>query len=297
MSIKNNQHYLSKFYLKYFSNICWSDIKGKPNQWKVFCYDIKTSTTKEDYLSNVAFKSNLFSFINENWEIDNSLETNFCKEENWFSNLLRKINKNILSYEQKNKWEFIKFEEKEKKIIIDFIKFQYKRSIAVNADNLKRRDEVWKEAKNLFTSEATKETEEGYKQNFNKILLDILFHEENILDLLYNKSIYFYYIKNASNKRFITSDFPIYRYSPIWDEWILYQDNEISFPITEKIIMKIAWDGWIFHYLEIEDNLIDDFNKKTIANATNLIIWSSETQIENAKKIKENNPYSKNTMF
>jgi hypothetical protein len=51
-------------------------------------------------------------------------------------------------------------------------------------------------------------------------------------------------------------------------------------------------------YKEIPDiDFVEEFNKRTIANATNLIIWSDENIVKQMKDLYKTNNYKKNNLF
>ena len=112
---------------------------------------------------------------------------------------------------------------------------------------------------------------------------------EDIWNKIKDKNWSFYHINN-DEKSFVTSDCPIYFYP---DLWLNNPDLKIVFTLGSKLVWIIHWKWKERSNKDIENNaLIDKINYKTIANATELIIWDNEDLV--CWLVKNRNKYPTN---
>lgn len=253
-------------------------------------YNIPNDTNViEASVADIAAEKDLFTI--EDWtDKDVSLEKDFGIEESELAKHLKNV-LNIIEWD----WKISNTEEEK---IIDFILFQFKRSVIVS-DQVKQK---MKEHKKDITEEALKkfpgadiskiDMDKIGKSEMNKQLklwyFDQVMWKYPIKEKLLNRNWYFFQITDW-NKSFITSDMPLYRYNKIWEsDWIENSNTKIIFPLSSKILLFIHWK-WKkrIRIIKNDNQFIKKANAMIITNASNFIIWSSDKLLEKLKKRKK----------
>lgn len=305
-----NQHYLSQFYLKWFR----ADDIGVSKECKCYFFDVKKEkpVIKLQKIDTIWCGWNLFSKEDSRNKYNHDLEKEFGKLESRFSLLFEKITINANAYiREKKKSQFIS--NKEKILLVDYIKFQYKRSIIIQGDFRPGINNVYGNIINCDIPKMKEQVSEGYKnkidelgklleknqdkntKNFGIDVISQLFNDNELFkESLLSKNWFFKVIEDK-DKSFVTSDFPIYRYNEPWEmNWLANPTTSIFFSISKNILLLISWE-WDRIIVEKENNSnsIKAMNGAIIANADNIIISSNKKLLEKMMewKTKRNTKY------
>lgn len=305
MSKNKKHHYLSKFYLKWFqTNVC---INWNNSTW-VYFWDIKRNsnsllTEKDNFrkLEKIWYEKYLFSEEKVEWEeniIDNRLEKEFSRIESKLSPLLDNIRGWYYNFMKCNDDKyFYKFNQEDKVLLLDLLKFQRIRSLKVHPAH---RDSLESEYENIiYNIEKDKEFygEEEIekikwddnkrriiKKASNYAILNIMWPES--YKLLLKKNWYIFYI-TYNDRSFITSDFPIYRHNDIWPDWIRNPNTQIIFPLSSKLCLVIFWEWNEFKYKqENSREFIKRVNWMVLWNVRNVVICNNLSLLKKMVKWK-----------
>lgn len=280
MSKYKNNHYLSQFYLKGFMcNEKWTyfwDIKRQPN-WNI--------NKSDNYrrIEKVGYENYLFCIKNRDWTYDKSLEIEFSQKENEYKKLLEKI---ISSVKNIHKSEWYKLNSEEKLLLIDFLRFQFKRSLIIQnwlweclvnkfeniINELYLSKKINKELYFNLTICSKENNDKSIHNTKVEMARNIFWNKEIWENIMNSKDLYIFYT-SRKDKSFITSDFPIYRHNENGNNWILHNDTEIVFPLSSNVVILFyqKWDKQIYH-CENDDKFINKVNWMILANADNLKI-------------------------
>ncbi len=298
MGKAKKHHYLSKFYLRWFTS---------DNKENCYYRDFNKKWTRNFWnIKNIAYKKNLFSNLDyKNWKEEYSpdLEEAFAKKEKKFSFLLN----NIIQWYNKfknthNKYNLYNFSHSDRLIFIDLIKFQiFRSSVSNNNCKLNIKNYIEKLLKdNTFINKIWQNNINKYKKDkylLNKIAHNWIseiwkpFSDKMLLNyILLNRWWYFIYI-NYKNRSFITSDSPIYRFNNNSSNWIINNNTYLIYPLSSKICLCITGIKDINENIILYNwwDLIKEINLMMLWNANNIIISSNKLLLEKMKKIKNSN--------
>lgn len=292
-------HYISQFYLRWFS------FNSEGINPQCFFYHIPNdSSVLPSNIENIASQRDLFALTLANGEKDYSLEKDFSIQETSFASNLESIIEKIKSNG--------KFVPEEENILIDLMLFQLKKSIVVSTQ--------YKQKTETMKQEINKEVDEKFpkhrllKEDFDRWMknsailtlkewwLEKEFEKYDMKGLLLDRNRYFFQITDH-NKSFVTSDMPLYRYNNPWEsDWVANPNTQIIFPLSAKILMVIHKDWKRREKITINDNeFVKKANGMIISNASNFIIWNNQKLIQKMKEWKngwtKKYLYSENVLF
>lgn len=231
------QHYLSQFYLKGFGK-CNPNPKSEAMQnWVYFMHEKKIKLKEPQ---NFAYKSYLYSKINENNNYDHTLEKYFGDIENEVVSLIKDITNKVKKWN--NTHNDFKFEMKEKILLILFAFWSIKKTPSIKE---KLKEEILTKIKedlgdyySHYSSEISK-----FANNSSIDLITNLDgkNDLNMFEILFNKNIHF--IISANDSSFITTDNPVVVYNSKGSNGIIYNSSEIYFPLNHEILLMLHENG------------------------------------------------------
>lgn len=300
MSEPRKHHYISQFYLKWFS---FNPTDENP---QCFFYHIPSNgKILSSNIENIATKKDLFALTLPNWLKEFWLEKDFSKEES------------KLAYGLSSIIDIVKNKPKElnnmdRSILIDLIMFQFKRSAVVSKESEEKikkvSADIKKELKEKYPDNNW--TEKEYEVAMENAIIILLqkwkfekeFDKNNMTNVLLKRNRYFYNITDY-NKSFVTSDMPLYRYTAAWtNDWLENSNTRMVFPLSSKLLLLIYWEWWqIYKVVNNNKEFIKRANWIIISNATNFIIGNNEKLIQKMKDWKNwwtrKYLYPKNVLF
>jgi len=302
-------HFISKFYLKWFSF-------QKESNWKYneSCYywDFLKNPTWDLSKKNISspkkigWENYIFNKLQfENWEknYQPELEIFFSKQENNFSRLFKSIDDSLKCFKNKKDIENLyRLSLNDKELLCDFIRFQLYRSnaVSVNLHNkiensinqiLNSReiiDRFWINQINSLRND--KELTESLLHNSKLEIHKYFLKWDKLTNLLINRGWYLLYI-TKKNKSFITGDFPIYRLNSSWEpNWMAYESTEIIFPISSNVCLIIHWNKPESWKIIMKNNFyIKRINGMTLWNSRKIVVCNNLKLLKKMMHWKKNN--------
>lgn len=250
-----DEHFLSRMYLKEFS-----EIKKKGNKEKAFVwqYNIKAMrhTPVQVNIQNICFEKNLYELRNADGSFvaRNTIEKTFGKIETAVSNVFCSIQERAKNEKCMNCTTFLSEEEKSLLIIfITALLYRDPNTISRGIDFLKETNQ------GLSDEQARNST----LLNLLPLGLDAEWDQKTIIrSALANLSGMAYQIGMASDDVIFTSDRPVVQW-PSHNEEYLNRPKALVFPLTSRLVLflypleDVAQIGWNF-FFQLDQGSIHD---------------------------------------
>ena len=280
-----DEHFLSRMYLKEFS-----EIKKKGNKEKAFVwqYNIKTMrhTSVQVNIQNICFEKNLYELRNADGSFvaRNTIEKTFGKIETAVSNVFCSIKERAKNEKCMNCTTFLSEEEKSLLIIfITALLYRDPNTITRGIDFLKETNQ------GLSDEQARNFT----LLNLLPLGLDAEWDQKTIIrSALANLSGMAYQIGMASDDVIFTSDRPVVQW-PSHNEEYLNRPKALVFPLTSRLVLflypleDVAQIGWNF-FFQLDQGSIHDvqmdvavcarewiYSREKLSNEQMKIIWEA----------------------
>lgn len=280
-----DEHFLSRMYLKEFS-----EIKKKGNKEKAFVwqYNIKAMrhTPVQVNIQNICFEKNLYELRNADGSFvaRNTIEKTFGKIETAVSNVFCSIQERAKNEKCMNCTTFLSEEEKSLLIIfITALLYRDPNTISRGIDFLKETNQ------GLSDEQARNST----LLNLLPLGLDAEWDQKTIIrSALANLSGMAYQIGMASDDVIFTSDRPVVQW-PSHNEEYLNRPKALVFPLTSRLVLflypleDVAQIGWNFLF-QLDQGSIHDvqmdvavcarewiYSREKLSNEQMKIIWEA----------------------
>lgn len=273
--IFEKQHYLSKFYLKGFG-------KRNPNPKSEACqnwvYFINEKKLKLKEPKNIAYKSHMYSKINENKKYDHTLENYFGDIENAAAPLFIKISDQVKKCNATN--STYNFEQKDKILLILYVFWCMKKTPAIKEKIVqgiysKIKDDI-RENYLLSSSKISEIANNSYVDSIPNLDGN---NDLKMFNILFNKNIYF--ITSSSGASFLTSDNPVVVFNPTGPNGIIHERAEIYFALNHEILLMLHESGSKVSSFSIPKEEQKEVNKLIAKNANELIVSFDKENLVN----------------
>ncbi|HCH0720566.1 TPA: DUF4238 domain-containing protein [Vibrio parahaemolyticus] len=267
-SKNKKQHYISAFHLYHFTNDNQKSLVKERRKTKIYHFDIRKNKINERPIEQLATESYLFSFQDGsgvyNHDLDEKLkatEDNAAKSFDYMAGLYDEI--------VTNRRASIEINNSHIDSLIEFISWQWKRDPELIANVEKEIIE-----KTSIFEGRTKEAALRVIEQSGTC------DKYNVLEVLNNKSFVFLMIANDVDE-FVVTDKPFVRFNPNGMDGIAFDDTEIYYPITSKIMLVMLNSSTDRMVDMIQDSSqINELNKYNARQAYKYVFASNASVLE-----------------
>lgn len=295
-----NQHYVPQFYLRKFGN-------GKKTKRKVWVFNKKTLSLKEEFVKNIA-SSDYFYDIEEEFVLEGYSEDKRQLFEEFFGNLETKVSNSFDKLINKvedihEKSAIFDIEYEDRVNLSHFITFQLLRTNSFREKLSGLYEGILSTVCKILKKEPISLSENQKKLIHLEFFKTYLENDMSIHKFIYNRTWVIF--KNNTNLKICTSDNPVYleqfRNLGPYSYGILTADL-IVFPLTPKYILCMynsdtmsqiskQDEKELYFYTENSREKIEKFNFKTTYEAHHEI-YSIDNNFNTIYKACKNNEYN-----